>query len=226
VGGTPAGLRDALAPVVGAEVVEKDREIPFRSDPAVARGEAALVRTDPVVGALASHVLNAALDTQAEGARPARRCGVITTDAVSTRTTLLLVRYRFHLTLPSRSGERQVVAEDARLLAFEGAPRSAVWLPPEQAVGLLDATASGNTDPHFGERTMTRILDQLPDVNDYLETYGDALAAELDAAHRRVRAASGEIVRGLSVTAQKPADILGAYVYLPAAASVPAGVSA
>ncbi|MBQ1091351.1 DEAD/DEAH box helicase [Streptomyces sp. B93] len=226
VGGTPAGLRDALAPVVGAEVVEKDREIPFRSDPAVARGEAALVRTDPVVGALASHVLNAALDTQAEGARPARRCGVITTDAVTTRTTLLLVRYRFHLTLPSRSGERQLVAEDARLLAFEGAPRSAVWLPPERAVGLLDATASGNTDPHFGERTMTRILDQLPDVNDHLETYGDELAAELDAAHRRVRAASGEIVRGLSVTAQKPADILGAYVYLPATASVPAGVSA
>ncbi|QKZ23288.1 helicase-related protein [Streptomyces chartreusis] len=226
VGGTPAGLRDAIASTVGAEVVEKDREIPFRSDPAVTRGEAALVRTDPVVGALASHVLNAALDTHAEGARPARRCGVITTDAVSTRTTLLLVRYRFHLTLPSRNGERQLVAEDARLLAFEGAPRNAVWLPQERAAELLDATASDNTDPHFGERTMTRILDQLPDTNDYLETYGDELAAELLAAHRRVRTASGEIIRGLSVTAQKPADILGAYVYLPAAASVPAGVSA
>ncbi|MFF7982031.1 helicase-related protein [Streptomyces sp. NPDC007901] len=226
VGGTPAGLRDALAPVVGAEVVEKDREIPFRGNPAVARGEAALVRTDPVVGALASHVLNAALDTQAEGARPARRCGVITTDAVSTRTTLLLVRYRFHLTLPSRSGERQLVAEDARLLAFEGAPKNGAWLTPEQAAALLEATASENTDPHFGERTTTRILGQLPDVNGYLETYGDELAAELDAAHRRVRAASGEIVRGLSVTAQKPADILGAYVYLPAAASVSVGVSA
>ncbi|WP_234532927.1 helicase-related protein [Streptomyces shenzhenensis] len=230
VGGTPAGLRDALAPVVGVEVVEKDREIPFRSDPAVARGEAALVRTDPVVGALASHVLNAALDTQAEGARPARRCGVITTDAVTTRTTLLLVRYRFHLTLPSRSGERQLVAEDARLLAFEGAPKNGAWLAPEQAAALLEATASENTDPHFGERTMTRILGQLPDINGHLETYGDELAAELDAAHRRVRTASGEIVRGLSVTAQKPADILGAYVYLPAAASasasVPVGVSA
>ncbi|MEV5850288.1 helicase-related protein [Streptomyces sp. NPDC051985] len=227
VGGTPAGLRDALAPVVGAEVIDKDREIPFRGDPAVARGEAALVRTDPVVGALASHVLNAALDTQAEGARPARRCGVITTDAVSTRTTLLLVRYRFHLTLPSRSGERQLVAEDARLLAFEGAPKNGVWLAPEQAAVLLEATASENTDPHFGERTMTRILGQLPDVGDYLETHGDELAVELNAAHRRVRAASGEIVRGLSVTAQKPADILGAYVYLPAAAAaVPVGVSA
>jgi hypothetical protein len=81
---------------------------------------------------------------------------------------------------------------------------------------------------------MTRILGQLGEVTAHLESYGDELAAELDASHRRVRAASGEIVRGLSVTAQKPADILGTYVYLPAApspvsasaASVPAGVSA
>ncbi|MGW1491635.1 helicase-related protein [Streptomyces sp. NPDC002402] len=217
VGGTPAGLRDALAPVVGAETVEKDRPIPFRADPAVARGEAALVRTDPVVGALAAHVLNAALDTLADGARPARRCGVITTEAVSTRTTLLLVRYRFHLTLPSRTGDKQLVAEDARLLAFQGSPKNAVWLPAEQAVALLDATASENTDPHFGERTMARILAQLRDMSGYLEDYGDELAADLDESHRRVRAASGEIVRGLSVTAQRPADILGAYVYLPAA---------
>ncbi|MCM1946144.1 SNF2-related protein [Streptomyces sp. G2] len=226
VGGTPLGLRDALGSAVGSEVIEKDREIPFRTDPAVARGEAALVRTDPVVGALASHVLNAALDTQAEGARPARRCGVITTDAVSTRTTLLLVRYRFHLTLPSRHGERQLVAEDARLLAFEGAPRNAVWLPHERAAELLDATASDNTDPLFGKKTMTRILSQLRDVDDYLETYGEELSAELYAAHRRVRAASGEIVRGLSVTAQESADVLGAYVYLPASTTVPAGESA
>lgn len=226
VGGTPAGLRDALAPVVGAEVIERDRPIPFSSDPAVARGEAALVRTDPVVGALASHVLNSALDVQADGARPARRCGVVTTDAVATRTTLLLVRYRFHLTLPSRSGEKQVVAEDARLLAFEGSPKNAVWLPQERAAELLDAQATENTAPASGERTMTRILGQLGEVTDYLESYGDGLAAELDASHRRVRAASGEIVRGLSVTAQKPADILGAYVYLPAAPATAPGVSA
>ncbi|MEV7724864.1 DEAD/DEAH box helicase [Streptomyces sp. NPDC087917] len=227
VGGTPAGLRDALAPVVGPEIIEKDRPIPFRTDPAVTRGEAALVRTDPVVGALAAHVLNAALDRQADGARPARRCGVVTTDAVATRTTLLLVRYRFHLTLPSRSGPQQLVAEDARLLAFQGAPKNAVWLSQEEAVALLDASATENTDFHYGERTMTRILGQLPDVADHLSAYGEELAAELDASHRRVRSVTGEFVRGLTVTAQNPADILGAYVYLPATPVVaPAGVSA
>ncbi|MFI6016786.1 DEAD/DEAH box helicase [Streptomyces sp. NPDC051287] len=229
VGGTPVGLQDALSPAIGAEVIDKDRPIPFRTDPAVARGEAALVRTDPVVGALAAHVLNAALDKNVLGARPARRCGVVTTDAVGTMTTLLLVRYRFHLTLPSRNGDRQIVAEDARLLAFEGSAKKAVWLTPERAAEMLDATASVSTDPHFGERTMTRVLAQLPAAYDHLGVYGEELAAELDTSHRRVRAASGEIVRGLSVTAQKPADVLGVYVYLPTNPAAPAtapGVSA
>ncbi|MEU7093326.1 DEAD/DEAH box helicase [Kitasatospora aureofaciens] len=223
VSGVPAGLRDALAPVVGGDAVETGKPIPFRTDPAVARGEAALVRTDPVVGALAGHVLNAALDTLAEGNRPARRCGVVTTDAVSVRTTLLLVRYRFHLTLPSRSGNKQIVAEDARLLAFQGAPKNAVWLADGEALALLGAQATVNTDVHFGERTMARILGQLPDVQGYLESRGDQLAADLDASHRRVREATGEIVRGLRVQAQKPADVLGAYVYLPANTSTGEG---
>ncbi|MET9177287.1 DEAD/DEAH box helicase [Kitasatospora aureofaciens] len=223
VSGAPAGLRDALAPVVGGGAVETGRPIPFRTDPAVGRGEAALVRTDPVVGALAGHVLNAALDTLAEGSRPARRCGVVTTDAVSVRTTLLLVRYRFHLTLPSRSGDKQIVAEDARLLAFQGAPKNAVWLPDKDALALLGAQATLNTDVHFGERTMTRILGQLPDVQGYLESHGEQLAADLDASHRRVREATGEIVRGLRVRAQQPADVLGAYVYLPANTSTGEG---
>ncbi|WP_326611141.1 DEAD/DEAH box helicase [Streptomyces scopuliridis] len=215
VSGTSAGLRDALAPVAGAGVVESGRPIPFRTTAAVARGEAALVRTDPVVGALAAHVLNAALDTKTDGRRPARRCGVVTTDAVTVPTTLLLVRYRFHLTLPSRQGERKVVAEDARLLAFQGSPRKAVWLPEAQALDLLPAEAAENTDDYFQERTMTRTLGQLSETKASMEEYGEKLAAELHESHRRVRRASDEIVRGLRVTAQQPADILGVYVYLP-----------
>lgn len=215
--GAPIGLRDALAPMLGGDAVETGRQVPFRDTAAVARGEAALVRTDPVVGALAGYVLNAALDDKADGSPPARRCGVIRTRGVETRTTLLLVRYRFHLTLPSREGERprELVAEDARLLAFQGAPTTASWLPPEDALTLLDLTSDENTDRAFGERTMRRMLDALDATTTHMEAYGDELAAELLASHRRVRSAAGEIVRGVSVTAQKPADILGAYVYLP-----------
>ncbi|MFI6271429.1 helicase-related protein [Micromonospora zamorensis] len=216
VSGTPAGLRDALAPVLGGDVVELGRPVRFRNTAAVARGEAALVRTDPAVVALAGYVLNAALDEQATGPHPARRCGVIRTRAVAGRTMLLVVRYRFHLTLPSRAGTRQFVAEDARLLAFAGAPANATWLTTDDALTLLDATADANTDPGFGERTMRRLLDELPAVTDHLTAYGEELAAELLTSHRRVRSASGEIIRGLSVTVQDRPDVLGTYVYLPA----------
>ncbi|MEU0652049.1 DEAD/DEAH box helicase [Streptomyces albogriseolus] len=225
VGGTPAGLRDALAATLGNRLVEEDREIPFRTTPAIGRGEAALVRTDPAIGAVASYVLDSALDATAQGPRPARRCGVVTTDAVSVRTTLLLVRYRFHLTLPSRSGERQVVAEDARLLAYEGLPQRARWLDDDAAAALLGARATANTHELAARKSITRALEGLPGLADHLTEYGTRLAAELDASHRRVRKANEEIVRGLKVIPQEPADVLGVYVYVPPAAPAASTVS-
>lgn len=225
VGGTPAGLRDALAATLGNRLVEEDREIPFRTTPAIGRGEAALVRTDPAIGAVASYVLDSALDAKALGPRPARRCGVVTTDAVSVRTTLLLVRYRFHLTLPSRSGERQVVAEDARLLAYEGLPQRARWLDDDAAAALLGARATANTHELAARKAITRALEGLPGLADHLTEYGTRLAAELDASHRRVRKANEEIVRGLKVVPQEPADVLGVYVYVPPAAPAASTVS-
>ncbi|CAL9395908.1 RNA polymerase-associated protein RapA [Streptomyces sp. enrichment culture] len=225
VGGTPAGLRDALAATLGNRLVEEDREIPFRTTPAIGRGEAALVRTDPAIGAIASYVLDSALDAKALGPRPARRCGVVTTDAVSVRTTLLLVRYRFHLTLPSRTGERQVVAEDACLLAYEGLPQRARWLDDDATAALLGARATANTHELAARNAITRALDGLPGLADHLSEYGTRLAAELDASHRRVRKANEEIVRGLKVVPQEPADVLGVYVYVPPAAPAASTVS-
>ncbi|WP_280395665.1 DEAD/DEAH box helicase [Nocardia brasiliensis] len=215
-GSAPVGLRSAVATAVGAEPDARALKVTFRSSLPVARGEAALVRPDPVVSAVATYMLDSALDTRVAGPRPARRAGVIRTGAVTTRTVLLVVRYRFHLVLPSRTGVRDVVAEDVRMVAFEGAPAAARWLPDESAADLLAATADANTDRAFAERTISRVLDGLPAVVDQLDAYGKNLADELLAAHRRVRGASGEIVRGLAVSAQRPADILGVYVYLPA----------
>ncbi|MGC5532531.1 DEAD/DEAH box helicase [Streptomyces sp. SR-10] len=214
-GGAPAGLRDALAATLGGRLVEEDRQIPFRTTPAIGRGEAALVRTDPAIGAIASYVLDSALDANTPGPRPARRCGVVTTDAVTVRTTLLLVRYRFHLTLPSRTGERQLVAEDARLLAYEGMPSRARWLDDDATAALLAARATGNTHEQLVRNQIARDLGALPDLAGHLTEYGTRLASELDASHRRVRKANEEIVRGLKVVPQEPADVLGVYVYLP-----------
>jgi superfamily II DNA or RNA helicase len=208
----PIGLTEELNSAVGER-----SSILFRHTPPPARGEAALVRTDPAVAAIARFVLDAALDGQLDGwQRPARRCGVIRTTAVTTRTTLLLVRYRFHLTLPSRSGDRQLVAEDAQLLAFSGSPANATWLDEAAAAALLDAKPEGNTAPDFAQTSIELVIGQLHDLIPALEAGGDRLAAGLVDSHKRVRTAVDVVRRGLKVTAQKPADILGVYVYLPA----------
>ena len=208
-GTLPLGLRESLPPA------HRD-PLPFHSDLPTPRGEAVLTRTDPHVEAVARYVLDAALDPQmAAELRPARRCGVVRTHAVDVRTTLLLVRYRFHLTLPSRTGDRTLVAEDARLVAYRGAPASPEWLDERATRSLTDATADANVAPDQAHDFIDRALAGLDAVALHLEESGDMFADDLRESHRRVRAVTGEVRRGLTVTAQKPADVLGVYVYVP-----------
>jgi superfamily II DNA or RNA helicase len=207
----PQGLQDAIAAIIGDRA-----RIPFSVTPAVPRGEAALTRTDPVVAAVAGFVLANALDRYApDSLKPARRCGVIRTTAVSTRTTLLLVRYRYQLTLPGRYGDIPLIAEDARVLGFEGAPANAVWLPDDNAAALLTATPDENTIPELADRTIKTILNGLDKVHPAVNRRSAEFAAGLRDAHRRVRRAVDQAVRGLTVTPAGDADILGVYVCLP-----------
>ncbi len=210
----PAGLRDCIAAVAGERP-----GIAFRTAPGVPRGEAALTRTDPIVGAVAHFVLSAALDKGMPARyRPARRCGVIRTSAVTRRTTVLLVRYRFQLILPGRHGDRPLVSEDARVLGFEGPPGSPDWLPDETAAALLAARPDANTATEFAQAAIRRVLDGLPQVMPELARRGAGFADDLREAHRRVRRSADQAVRGITVTAQGDADILGTYVYLPVSA--------
>jgi hypothetical protein len=150
-----------------------------------------------------------------ERERPARRAGVMRTDAVQSRTTLLLVRFRFHLTLPTGDTVESRVAEDARLLAFEGAPASAVWLPDQRAEALLAATPTANMPADAARLAAERVLDGMPALMPYLEIVADEHAERLLGAHRRARAGAGAARRGLSVTAQRPVDVLSLQVLLP-----------
>jgi superfamily II DNA or RNA helicase len=207
----PVGLLDAIP-------AGRPDPLRFADDYPVGRGEAVLNRTDPTVTALASYVLEAALDPSLpDQVRPARRCAVVRTDSVQIRTTLLLVRYRFHLTLPSRSGERTAVAEEAAMLAFEGSPQNATWLDDAAVQQLLTTKASANVAAAQAETFIARVLDNLGDLESRLDDNGDELAERLAASHRRVREAAGEIRRGLTVKVERPADMLGAYVFLPTA---------
>jgi hypothetical protein len=215
-GALPDGLRDALVP--------GHREpLPFHADLPVKPREAYLDRTDPNVAAVARYVLESALDsvTPADGRdRPARRCGVMRTAAVTKRTTLLLVRYRFHLELPGRDGPRQLVAEDAQVLGYRGQPASAEWLAPKEITELLAALPSGNIQPDQALDFTERAVAALDVIHPHLDTVADSLAAKLRDDHIRVREAGGQRVRRqITARAQKPADILGVYVYLPGGAA-------
>ncbi|QXT62881.1 helicase-related protein [Tessaracoccus palaemonis] len=203
----PAGLLDALPP-------GRETGLRFVDDFPVARGENVLHRTDDAVEAIATYVLESALDAGLPAeARPARRCAVIRTTAVEARTTLLLMRYRFHLTLPSRAGERTAVAEDVATLAFTTADGQLTWLDESAVRALLDATPTGNVaNPR---PYLDSALSKLPDLLPHLEQHGATLAERIRASHRRVRAASGSAVRGLGVRAENPPDVLGVYVFVP-----------
>lgn len=184
-----------------------------RFEPPAGDGEIALTRTHPLVGALASYVLDTALDPRTDGV--ARRAGAIRTAAVDRRTTLLLLRYRFDVTTAVRDRQRILLAEDAGLLAFEGAPDGAVWLPRERAIELLGADPSGNVPPEMAREMVRQVTDGFGALAPRLEEAARERGEEIRTAHDRVRRAARATGMRTTVEPKLPVDVLGIYVLLP-----------
>lgn len=206
------GIRNALGTTSEAKFV---RDFP------APRNSSVLVRTDPAVANVAQYVLNSALDEQLRGKeRPARRCGFIKTNDVDKLTTALLVRFRTKLILPARLGDRTDMAEEARVLAFTGTPNNPSWLNDADVDQLLLAKATANAGDV--SNMMSNILSTLPLLTDALNAKAQAVAEEIRDAHREVRIVArgdraGQLgIRGLTVEANLPVDVLGIYVYSPA----------
>ena len=172
-----------------------------------------LSRTHPYVEGLASHVLDCALDPLAKSV--ARRCGVIRTSEIATRTTLLLLRYRYHI-ITTRSGEEsRLLAESCHLMAFEGAADSPKWLDAAQAEALLDLKPTANTPPDTATTFLEPVIGDHAKLQPKIEAEAMALGNSLLDSHRRVRSAAQ--LKGVSVKIehQPPADLLGVFIYLP-----------
>jgi superfamily II DNA or RNA helicase len=201
----PAALRDAIGEAARGDTLE-----------IVATGGAlSLNRSHPVVQALAAHVVDTALDSH--GSSTAARCGVLRTRAVATRTTLLLIRTRIHLTVTQRDrGPRELLAEDAILAAFTGTPDDPFWLSDGQTAALLDADPDGNVAHDVAVRQLERARDAIPSIEPYLDELAHRRAGAVLDAHRRVRA-SAKAQGSYEVRPQLPVDVLGLYVYLPVA---------
>jgi hypothetical protein len=201
---TPRALREAIG---------NHERLTARFELPVQEGEVYLNRTQPIVEGLASYVMDTALDPLGNGV--ARRCGVIRTSRVERRTTVLLVRFRYHI-ITQRGGEAQpLLAEDCQVLAFAGAPHNAQWLDAAQAEALLHAHPDDNVTPDVAADFLRRILEHFDTIRPHLDRVATQRGEELLDAHRRVRQASRIKNVRYSVEPHLPPDVLGVYVYLP-----------
>jgi ERCC4-related helicase len=200
----PRGLRDAL-PV--------DRHLTVRFEPPVKAGELCLTRTHPVVEGIAGYVLDTALDPKTQSI--ARRCGVIRTRAVSRRTTVLLLRLRFHIVTRRGSEEKPLLAEDCQTIAFAGSPANAEWLDRRVAEDLIKANPDVNIHPDQATEFIRRINSEFPAVEHHLREFAMKRGDELLEAHTRVRTAARMQGVRYRIEPQLPPDVLSIYVYLP-----------
>jgi superfamily II DNA or RNA helicase/uncharacterized membrane protein len=212
---TPTDVRDALA------LPGDPESILARFEPPAHDGTVVLSRTHPAVTGLAGHVLDTALDLNLRG--PAARCGVIRTATVERRTTLLLCRYRVNLVADGRQGDHHMLAEEAALLGFAGAPDNPTWLDPETITGLLSAKPSGNVAADAAHEFLGEVLTAEPVWRERLETEAHERAEAVAEAHERVRQADRRRSTGgrprLRVNPQLPVDVVGVYVFLPGGAA-------
>lgn len=172
-----------------------------------------LTRTHPIVEGVATHVLNAALDADENAV--ASRCGAIFTDAIQCRTTLLLLRYRYHIISHDGDREDQLLAEDSQVVGFAGAPAEAEWIDPEQVRKLLQIVPSQNIDRDRATHFVQRVIDGMKELMPALEKFAVERGRQLLDAHRRVRSAARWRGVRQEIRPELPPDILGIYVYLP-----------
>jgi hypothetical protein len=201
----PRALRQAIG---------RDDSFAGRFELPIGEGELYLGRTSPIVEGLAGWALDQALDPVARDARPvASRCGIISTAKVSTRTTLLVARFRYHLQIGGASGET-LLCEEIGPLACTGSADAPAWLGKEESEALLAAKPERNLINTLIDQQIELLTGALPKFQVALATIAKQRAQAQLEAHERVREAAR--TRGkLTVSPVLPVDILGAYVLLP-----------
>jgi hypothetical protein len=195
-----------------------DRSFQGRFDLPVKNKVEYLSRTHPIVEGLASWVMDTALDdVQAAGEPPvARRCGVTLTTAVSVPTTLLLVRFRYHLNVVKKdqADHQPLLAEEVTTLAYTGAADSPSWLDDEAVRPLLTAVPCGTLPPALVRQQLEDVLHHEAVLQDALETIAAQRSRLLEDAHTRVRR-SAKMKGKVSAEPVLPVDFLGCFILIP-----------
>lgn len=202
---TPRSLRQAIG---------RDDSFTGRFELPLAEGQIYLGRTSPIVEGLAGWTLDQALDSEArDGTAVAARCGIMSTSEVTTRTTLFVVRIRYHLTKAGSSTDTLLV-EEIIPLACKGSPDSPDWLEGAEGERLLNAKPDRNLLPTAIQQQLGLLIPALPRYQSALETVARSRAALHLAAHERVREAA-RVTGRVTIQPVLPVDILGSYLLLP-----------
>ncbi|MBZ5554572.1 MAG: DEAD/DEAH box helicase [Acidobacteriia bacterium] len=201
----PRALRQAIA---------LDEPFTGRFDLPLLDGEIYLGRTSRVIEGLASWTLDQALDPVARDSRPvASRCGIVSTSEVTIRTTLLVVRFRYHLQIAG-SDMATILCEEIAPLACTGPADAPQWLKTEDGERLLASRPDRNLTLTAVNQQVGLLLPALSKLQISLVPIANERAAAQLAAHERVREASRSKGR-VTIQPVLPVDILGAYVLLP-----------
>ena len=198
----------SLLDTLGLENNLKARfELPVES------GTVYLHRTHPIVEGLANYIITTSLDKISES--NTRRAGVIFTNQVERRTTLLLVRVRYHLISRRERQEKTMLSEDCKVVAFTGSPGNAEWIGQKEAEALLNAQPEANITHEQARDFVKRVVDDFDMLIPHLDNFAVQNGDNILEAHQRVRRAAQ--IKGVryNIEAKLPPDILGIYIYLP-----------
>ena len=197
------------------EATREDSTFTARFQPVVSSGEIYLSRTHPIVEGLATWVMDSTLDSVSTDKTLAARCGAIRTKAVEKRTSLLLVRFRYHIMRTVGGVTTPLLAEDCQLLGFTGTPANAEWLSPEDSEALLAANPDENMSDDNARNFLEKALAEFEHLTEPLTQTALARSEELLQSHKQVRKASAATGVKYEIQTQTPPDILGLYIFLP-----------
>jgi superfamily II DNA or RNA helicase len=174
-------------------------------------------RSHPLVSVLAETLLERTLSSPTHDTDPNQgvlgRVGCWVSDAVTSRTTVALLRCRHQLLAQRGRRATTLLVEEATGIAW-GGPAGTLIAEGDDALELLAPPPVGDPPEHVRARVVAAALEQLgarlADVDALAERRAQALLAD----HERVRA-SARAAGATTVQALLPPDVIALFVLLP-----------
>jgi superfamily II DNA or RNA helicase len=170
-----------------------------------------LIRNHPFVVALSERVFGEAFRPEPD--HKFARCGAAYTDAVVTRTAIVLLRIRYRLT--TRQHKIDQFAEEVVTTGFTRGEKGLAWLPcnDKATLALLESIVpKGQISQQERTEQVAWALQMIGGAKADLDRIKNERAKEAEAAYARLREQIGG--SQIAVTPHDP-DILGVYVLLP-----------